>query len=375
MNHPGGVECGNSEDNTGETHPIRLNKPSMLIIEKGSHLGRRAEAIPPKKLIDDIHRQFKLAISHRDRCGVFSKGDTLLIGFSGGLRSLALLQCIKLCNSNDIKRKIHFKYHVLHVSDMILHETEQDHLEMNNYVNEICSSETNTFITFESVSINTLIPGYNEWMDQMPQTTHSERLDAKRFMLKRALEQFALSKGYKYVVLGTDATNMAITALSNLAIARPNISMLLLFRFKLSESSQVTFLQPLREILADEIAHYLYLQKVPLTKFGKFCYPDLAVKNSIQGITENFVAYLQQNYPSTVFTILRTVDKLKAENAQQQEDKICPICCENIITEKYQSWNMCMGCIRLSEFFRGDTQQFRKIEKKEIEEYLLEEKE
>jgi hypothetical protein len=34
-----------------------------------------------------------------------------------------------------------------------------------------------------------------------------------------------------------------------------------------------------------------------------------------------------------------------------------------------------MGCIRLSEFFRGDTQQFRKIEKKEIEEYLLEEKE
>lgn len=353
-------------------------------------MGRRGGAISSEKLISDLYRQFKLSLSHPDRCGLVTKGENILIGCSGGLRSLALLQCILNCNANEAKRTIHFKYHVVYLRE---HQNDQfvsDHdvLELENYVRELFANQ-GAFLGFSTASMEEFFPDYHSLMEGFTgakgkNAENSELQDARRFLIKQALEMYAQKLGFSHVMIGTDATHLAITALANLAMGRPNIPLLMPFRFSLANASgaqsdnktKVVFLQPMREILATEIAHYLYLQKVPVTKFGVFCASvDWKTKNSIQGVTESFIAYLQQNYPATVFTILRTGDKLKLrfDDAEQQEtEPDCPVCRENIITAPYAQYGMCMGCVRLSEFHKENKQGFKRMaQRRDIEQFLL----
>ena len=72
--------------------------------------------------------------------------------------------------------------------------------------------------------------------------------------------------------------------------------------------SAVTLIQPVREVGMRELAMLCHYQGLPVTAPP---YSPAGSKLSINTLSEQFVARLQANVPSSVSTILRTACKLQ----------------------------------------------------------------
>jgi cytoplasmic tRNA 2-thiolation protein 2 len=79
----------------------------------------------------------------------------------------------------------------------------------------------------------------------------------------------------------------------------------------------------MREFTAKEIAFYAVMKQckyVTKSTLGT----NSSIKSSIQRLTESFVNELQNDFPSTVYTIFNTGNKLKS--CDEKDDKKCIIC-------------------------------------------------
>jgi len=115
--------------------------------------------------------------------------------------------------------------------------------------------------------------------------------------------------------------------------------------------ADVTFINCMRDFTPKECAYYLKLKGVtPLTVIqpGTLCDPYVG---SISRLTSTFVSGLQQDFPSTVSTILRTGNKLGATRGKAS----CMICLVPLTSGKYREGDeYCNGCmISLSEAKRS----------------------
>lgn len=85
-------------------------------------------------------------------------------------------------------------------------------------------------------------------------------------------------------------------------------------------------MRPLREFTKKEISYYnlfCELEAVITPSFSTLQSSNV----SVQKLTEKFITELQEEFPSTVYTIFRTGDKLSMdESSLADNDKICLLC-------------------------------------------------
>jgi cytoplasmic tRNA 2-thiolation protein 2 len=138
---------------------------------------------------------------------------------------------------------------------------------------------------------------------------------------RRLLVEVARKQGFSKVLVGDNATRLAVRLLGDVAQGRGR-TIPLDTGFIDDRATDVLLIRPLREFPANEVVMYatfngLHSVSIPhLTTLE----PE---HTSIERLTESFVAGLQVDFPSTVSTVFRTGDKLTVGGDTQL---LCALC-------------------------------------------------
>ncbi|XP_022084114.1 cytoplasmic tRNA 2-thiolation protein 2-like [Acanthaster planci] len=156
-------------------------------------------------------------------------------------------------------------------------------------------------------------------------TSLTAKQDLVSNLRHRLLIHKARQLGYHKVAVGDSGTRLSSGILSSLAKGK-GAAIPVAMAFVDDRCSDVTFLRPMREFTSKEIAVYNALfnvdslfQPTLSTMAGEYA--------SIDTLTETFVNDLQTNFPSTVSTVFRTGEKMcSAESDDPEAVKRCSLC-------------------------------------------------
>uniref|UniRef100_A0A8C7XTB2 Cytoplasmic tRNA 2-thiolation protein 2 n=1 Tax=Oryzias sinensis TaxID=183150 RepID=A0A8C7XTB2_9TELE len=156
-------------------------------------------------------------------------------------------------------------------------------------------------------------------------TTLTAKEELLRTLRQHLLVHEARTRGYSKLLLGESCTRLAVRLLTCVSLGR-GAHLAQDTGFSDCRFGDVTFVRPMREFSAKEIAVHNHMFRVPTVVI-----PSLETKTlekaSIQRLSESFVSRLQQDFPSTVSTIYRTSEKLQtAGGGCCEEDGRCLLC-------------------------------------------------
>ncbi|XP_064459573.1 cytoplasmic tRNA 2-thiolation protein 2-like [Ornithodoros turicata] len=256
-------------------------------------------------------------------------GDIVLVCFSGGPASSAMVELVLDGISDEPLKSLPIHPSLLYIDDSVVLGDSADHADVISLMKdtgrryytvplELVYAEGP--LCFDSKYNNdelrhTFTTTYNSF------STLTDREEFYRLTLRQLIVRVARDNGFKKVFTGETQTVLAARLLSNLALGRgaqiPDES-----AFLDSRDESVMILRPMREFSSKEVALFNFhtgvrhrVQKTPSTG----CDP----RASVARLTENFVNGLQVDFPSTVSTIWRTGDKLAAKECS---DKTCKVC-------------------------------------------------
>lgn len=288
-------------------------------------------------------------------------GDKVLVALSGGAASQAMLYFLKQMHNRDRERlergQVAFDLKAVHVIEAaVVASPQSSNSKAPQQLVVSCHKAGIPLhvIPLEAVflpvcepipndasgccpSLHHLQPDLHRLLQAVSDVTGKEDLMAalRKALLLRAAAQLSCNK----VAIGTSATRMAVRTVAMSAkgsgYALPGA---IHFTDSRHGSKSPTVIQPVREVGMRELAMLCHFQGLPV---AAPLYSPASSKTSINTLSEQFVARLQANVPSSVSTILRTACKLKAfpwnestrgstaQRAGRQPaalDVLCPIC-------------------------------------------------
>jgi len=289
------------------------------------------------------------------------KDDEVLCCLSGGQNSLAMCKMISESLYNPGPRKMFFAAQVIHINEAAAQRTsEEDEAENVKRVNNFAEqhklkltivniediydlkSETLEDILVKTYGISADKANENQASLDKAQKrqkiqnllnslsdTGSSKEDILFVFKKLLIADFATRNNIQKVIVADTAQKVAINSLTLLCKGRGAD----IFNQVVPEDktfSNVTFYRPMNDFLTKEILIYDFFNK--LDQFFVFNprLEDFAPANkrlpgngSINTLLENFINNIQAGFPSTVHTVLNTLNKIKPK---MDEKKICPIC-------------------------------------------------
>ncbi|KAL0031156.1 hypothetical protein WJX77_006664 [Trebouxia sp. C0004] len=286
-------------------------------------------------------------------------GDNVLIALSGGAASQAMLYFLKQMHNRDRERlergQVAFDLNAVHVIEAAIVASQGSDSKAPRQLVDSCHKAGIPLhvIPLEAIflpvcepilnatsgccpSLHHLQSDLHRLLQAVSDVTGKEDLIAalRKALLLRAAAQLSCNK----VAIGTSATRMAVRAVAMSAkgsgYALPGA---IHFTDSRHGSKSPTVIQPVREVGMRELAMLCHFQGLHV---AAPLYSPASGKTSINTLSEQFVARLQANVPSSVSTILRTACKLKAfpwnectpgstaHPAGQPAalDVLCPIC-------------------------------------------------
>ncbi|KAM3917939.1 cytoplasmic tRNA 2-thiolation protein 2 [Leptodactylus fuscus] len=158
--------------------------------------------------------------------------------------------------------------------------------------------------------------------------TLTAKLELLQCLRSHLIMIVALTCGYPKVMTGESCTRLATRLLSNISLGR-GAFLPLDTGFSDDRYGNVITVRPMREYSLKEISFYNRLFNVPSVFI-----PTLETKapdnSSIQHLSESFITKLQADFPSTVSTMYRTSEKLNISRADVTEENVqqerCLIC-------------------------------------------------
>ncbi|KAF0983903.1 hypothetical protein FDP41_007818 [Naegleria fowleri] len=334
-----------STEPTKETTPKFVNpikkrnkkekQAEMLLNKENPGIkGRRGVGVNKQTFMENTHKQFKINLNERIR-----KGDCVLVCFSGGLSSTAMICMLNQCVSPNPNWKLHFKWEYLFVDiSGALGMSDEERMKLHEQISTVCSNtnEHNRTLHIRSIE-DMLFDGSVEKMKNFifkQFKTMSVHEDLLNQMVKTCIYKFAVEKNFKQVLTGENANRLAIGVLSEISKGRgytiplhiqlEDSSMNGIPTFNPSTDSPITFIRPMKTFLANELAIYIYWFKMNHHLFVNDITTKVGVRQStIYRLVEDFVSMLQKDYPSTVHAILRTIEKLKTP---EQTSIKCALC-------------------------------------------------
>uniref|UniRef100_A0A6M2DQS2 Cytoplasmic tRNA 2-thiolation protein 2 n=1 Tax=Xenopsylla cheopis TaxID=163159 RepID=A0A6M2DQS2_XENCH len=258
--------------------------------------------------------------------------DKVLIAFSGGTSSSALLHLVQVGLFQDKHKKLRFDPFVLYVD-------ETPHIKPYVALKEVTERLESTKIPYHVVKLNKSLASdinlnnkHSLTMDDNnleqnltsilskfeSDTSRLDFIEKTRYNLYASV---ALTLSCKYIFLGDTCTTIAARILSNVALGR-GAHLPFDAAFADTRFDCVKILRPIKDFVNSEVLYYnLFNDIVPIKRNNK---ANVSV-NSIQNLTEKFVNELQENYPATVYSIVNTGSKL-SPHEKLLTQSLCVIC-------------------------------------------------
>lgn len=302
---------------------------------------------------------FLVYVTHKFRATIgksklIRDGDKVLVAYSGGPSSSCLLNLIKEGLGQNAHKKLRFNPALLFIDeDLSLEELQSDSKSSNRKIVEIVAdsgfpvykcSLAQAFDVKHSENEDTgnvadLSGGKEQSITELKHSMKAAdelksllssmtSLTAKEDILHRLKQQIyieiARTYGYSKVMTGHSATRLAVTLMTDISQGRGSqVGMDTTFAdYRLAD---ITFVKPIRDLSAKEVAVYNAFMNVPTVVI-----PTLTTKtlegSSIEHLTEAFVVGLQTEYPSTISNIMRTGEKLTSDNNSKSDNSHCSLC-------------------------------------------------
>ncbi|XP_060600583.1 cytoplasmic tRNA 2-thiolation protein 2-B-like [Ruditapes philippinarum] len=348
--------------------------------EKDACLGRlcmkckEVQAVLVTRVNDAFCKDcFQVYVTHKFRAAIgktklVRDGEHVLVAYSGGPSSSALLCLIQEGLSQRAHKKLRFRPGVLFIDEGAtigltgeerLAICEKIHSIMKNtgftcYIKSLeegftltpdneektsdssttvnpCNGSSPAFRDGESIETEEVQWKYEinqdlerrlkETLNNMKSVSAKE--DFIRSLRNMILLDVARNCGYSKVMLGSCGTQLAVRLLTDISTGRgAHAAMVAAFADR--RHDDVMFLRPMRDFSSKEAAIYNSFHNVESVFI-----PSLTTKAqtgvSIEHLTESFVTGLQADYPSTVSNIMRTGEKLDS-SVEKKADKYCTMC-------------------------------------------------
>lgn len=162
--------------------------------------------------------------------------------------------------------------------------------------------------------------------------TVEAKQELKRQFIQQCLNEAAENNGCEVIFVGETSTRVAIKTLTMVSQGR-GFTLPLHTAPEVQLKDNVFLMRPLKDHLSKEVRIYSQNLKITghadnsLTKWPS----DATSRNSVRELTEKFIFGLDEEYPSTVSTVVRTASKLQfLGNATEQSTKFhrCMLCNE-----------------------------------------------
>jgi tRNA(Ile)-lysidine synthase TilS/MesJ len=231
-------------------------------------------------------------------------GENTLVCISGGGNSTVMTHLIYKSLANyRIKKLIVNPPKVLYVDDSVVYGTPVER------VNEFREYLTSRYeFSVDTVKIEDEYPDISNLLIQRSERG-SHREDLISDCIQNIILKYAQQRGYSKVLTGHSGSRIASCILADVCKGKgasiSDWSLLKLHR------EEIQLIRPMREFLTKETELYIHLESIStLPKLPLANVTTLPGLGSIDLLIEDFLLNLQDKFPSTTHTILRTVSKL-----------------------------------------------------------------
>lgn len=256
------------------------------------------------------------------KANIIRNREAVALAFSGGSSSLAMLNLAKMCQARTESRKLRFDPTVVCMYDVEqpypVRQEEAMKAAGFEYrivrTNEIPFTETNCSYVVSTRITNSTLTAAEEML-------RWQRLQYLLIYTSRVL-------GYKYLLVGDNASQLAARCLAGIAQGRGG-TVATELDFADTRYSEVTILRPMYNFLAKEVALFLHFAGLDtVVEMGLSAQQNVAYGpgvNSIQRLTQDFIGSLQfAGYPSTTMAVLNAASRtLSSENRSDQRCTVC----------------------------------------------------
>ncbi|XP_044740695.1 cytoplasmic tRNA 2-thiolation protein 2 [Chrysoperla carnea] len=288
---------------------------------------------------------FQAAMDHKFRSTLgksrlLRHEDNVLIIYQGGPEVSTMLKIIANgLNRKERHKKFVFNSIILYLEHgAILNENIEsrkilaDKVQMElrdygfpTYISSISNTVGNDALLFDELNSsffdNLSDEGIKNVLSKI--STLSAQQDFLNTAQRKLVLKIAKSLNCKFVFYPDISVDIASKTLAGFALGRgSHITMDV--GFSDTRDPLVTILRPMRDFSREEITEFCKLNELKPIQVKRF--GDTGnLYSSIQNLADNFIGDLQMNFPSTIYTVIRTADKLTANDTTEMGTK-CKFC-------------------------------------------------
>jgi len=304
-------QVNEDDDQTFQTLKSPISRKCVNCDDEAVVVVRIADPMCRKCFDEFFIHKFRSTLS---KSNVFQRGERVLVAFSGGPSSTALLHLIADGLSINARRRLQFEAHVAFIDEHFLYPEARD---IKNEVKEFVENKLKHSLHVLSIDDND--EDFRRLIfDRTKSLTGKEELIRRRRL--KLLFDIAERENCTKLILGDHCTKLAAQILSDIAQGR-GAHVASECNLTDSRNDRVTIVRPFREINAKEIAMYNRLHSIESLQNVNIATMS-GPQSSIFQLTETLVNDLQRQFPSTVSTIFRTSDKLE-KNLRIEHCDLC----------------------------------------------------
>eukprot|EP00045_Choanoeca_perplexa_P017750 m.264468 g.264468 ORF g.264468 m.264468 type:complete len:427 (-) comp17623_c0_seq2:4730-6010(-) len=317
------AECGTAEGDGGaSTLPPTPSKKRIDFTKckkcpdgRPQVLLRLRDAYCKECFFYGVHRKTRSDIGkHR----ILQQHEKVLLAFSGGNRSSALLGIIHKFEHADEHRQMRIVPTVFHMDDLLAHDfdtSEEDHAHRQERIQALASQ-----LGYDTVEYSRLESVYGEGkaaQDALKTTLQgckslTAQQDVIRLLKRQLLIATAKRLGCTKIMVANCNDHLAMQILTDVSSGRGgNMTNVSAF---VEHLDGVAILRPLRQITSRETGLYNHFKGIHpyVPKIRGSHAPE---KASFERLIQTFVADLLSQYPSTATAVFRTSEKMEMTDA------------------------------------------------------------
>nr|XP_046910340.1 cytoplasmic tRNA 2-thiolation protein 2-like isoform X2 [Dermatophagoides farinae] len=332
---------------------------------RGSVLLQKKDVFCNDCLIGHCTKTFRTTIG---KSRLLKSEDKILVGFSGGLSSVALVDLIRRRLDEEQFQKLRFIPSLLFIDESILDNERQIFLTKELF-EFICQAKMDCYF----ISLQSCIGDFSNHIvmkddtmtiqnikDFFVQNNHSEC--AQRFLqninkFRDPTLKYDFLQRFRYLILmkmayhlnmdkvfvASTLNELSVGLMNNISLGRgiigPNE-----INFCDNRYGSILLLRPMCELVSKEVVFYLKFRKLDHIP----CKPDFLtstrfpLKSSLHRLNEHFLTSLSEEFPSTIHTVFKTGNKIKSTTSTVVSLIRCKFCLaqlENQSDDEYSSYD------------------------------------
>lgn len=258
-------------------------------------------------------------------------GYKILVAFSGGPSSTAMVRLLLDGLSEDAHKRLLFEPSLLFIDDSVIRTPTSD----ANVTDEVVALMSEFGLPFyvcplELVYASSIVrldreahkaiavgtsPDTNSDLREIFMAAYSsfktptDRESFYKLTFRRLLLRLAAGNGFVMVFTAETGTVLAANLLSTVALGRGS-QLRAESGFLDDRDGRVKLLRPMREFTSEEVALFNERRGIAIQQKSRNTSTSAHVRGSVAQLTESFVNGLQRDFPATVSTIWRTGDKI-----------------------------------------------------------------